>query len=692
VKALKTLLLSSVAALGFWAAACGGGSSNGPMPISVALSPVPPSSITVSTTANLTAIVSNDDSGGGVTWTVSCGSTQCGSFNPASTSSGSATTFAAPANIPSNSTVTVVATSKADTTKSASATITIAASTGVSVSFIAQPPAALVSGATSNLIALVSGDSHDAGVTWSVTCSSAQCGNFNPASTASNAPTVFTAPAAVPTGNSVKIVATSVTDKTKSASATINIAAPALADGNYIFHLEGEDQSGPLYAAGAITVQNGAITGGEVDYVDLNRGQNDTISPTGSGIATSSGGNVQITLNTADSYLGVNGTITIRGTAVSASRMLISQFDGSGAATGSLDLQTGKAAPAGGYAFNLSGLDGSLNPNALVIGGILNISGSSVVAGSSVFDYNDGGVVGQAQTFAVGSVTAPDSFGRFTINLTPSNSSVISQFGLSAYIIGTNRIVLVENLQDRLNGVLGGNALGQGSNTGAFTWAKVAGTTYVYTAVGADATGILTIGGGFSLNSNGTVTGNLALADLTCCGGTTITGNWTVGPLGRVTISNVTPSLVRGVPFAFQLYLDGDGNALELGVDSSQNSAGNAYLQSTGAVDSGNYALGSLGFANLNNLPFWSAVGPVDITGSSINGFTDYNIMGTLTPGAVLSGALNPGRGLFAITGLDVTNTASDNYGYYPIDNSRVLAIEVDQNQLGLLLFEGVNP
>jgi hypothetical protein len=567
----------------------------------------------------------------------------------------------------------------------------------ISVSFAAQPPTTLVVATTLSLTAVVNNDSAGAGVNWKVTCGTTLCGSFTPTSTANGAATVYTAPAAIPTGNTVTIVATSITDPTKSATATITItlsAATVLADGNYVFRLSGEDITGggsSYFVAGAFTVLNKTIASGEQDSVDQGAGITDGILASGSSLSTSSNGNIQIVLNTGDTNVGVNGVETLRATVVSPSHLLISQFDGFASATGTLDLQTGTAAPAGGYAFNLSGLDGANDP--LFIGGILNFSGTTVAVVNSVFDVNDNGAIGQAQLFASGSVSAPDSFGRVTISLTPS--SALAQFGLSGYIVGPNRIQIVENLQDSLNGVLGGTALGQGSNTENFTQAGVAGQTYVFAAVGADAKGLANLAGGFILNANGTVAGNLAVNDLVTIGGATITGgNWTIGPGGRVTLSNITPQ-VLGAPMAFQLYLDGNGNALELGVDASQGSAGSSFLQSTGAINAGNYAIGAQGFTNVAGAPFWAANGPVTIdSGDNFNGSTDYNVLGfTPVQDVALTGTTNTSQGLFALAGLNANSfSGSGQFGYFPIDNSRVLAIEVDSGQLGLLILEQVSP
>ncbi len=79
-------------------------------------------------------------------------------------------------------------------------------------------------------------------------------------------------------------------------------------------------------------------------------------------------------------------------------------------------------------------LDNTPDENQLVIGGVLNFNGTSLSTTNSVFDYNDGGFVLQAQSFASGSITAPDSFGRVTINLVPKHF-----FGAELYVIGLSR-------------------------------------------------------------------------------------------------------------------------------------------------------------------------------------------------------------------------------------------------------------
>jgi hypothetical protein len=58
--------------------------------------------------------------------------------------------------------------------------------------------------------------------------------------------------------------------------------------------------------------------------------------------------------------------------------MLLSEYDNFGAATGSLDLRTCTAAPTGGYAFAVNGVDSTIAENQLVIGGVLGRHGHGI--------------------------------------------------------------------------------------------------------------------------------------------------------------------------------------------------------------------------------------------------------------------------------------------------------------------------
>jgi hypothetical protein len=657
----------------------------------------PPTSIAAGATANLTATVANDTANGGVNWTVTCSSSSCGSFNPTKTASGTATVYTAPAAIPTSGTVTVTATSVTDPTKSNSATITITAP-GISVALNPTPPTSLIVGATSSLIAVVSNDSKSGGVTWTVTCgSSGACGSFNPTSTASGTATTYTAPAAIPTNNTVTVTATSVTDTTKSASATITIA-PILADGTYVYHLAGYDSAGPAFTAGAFTVAGNAITGGELDY----SGATSKYSALALVLANSSlsvtGNTIQVVLATSSSTFGVSGAQTLRGSVVSSSRVLISEFDSFATGAGSIDAQsTPVAPPSSGYAFETVGWDfnssgGSL---ALALGGVLNISGSTISVGSSVFDFNENGTLGQNQLFGSGSsISSVDAFGRVSFSLVPANTSSPS-FILTGYIISPTQIQLVESQTDQLSGDIGGSAIGQGANTGKFSQSSLSGTTYAFATYGEDEVFVATYGGNLIFSSTGGVTGTLAIQDGTNSAVSPITsGTYTVDAsgTGRTTVSNLVTSAFPNTGFSFQLYLDGNGNAAVVGMDAQQFTAGQAFLKTATSSDyEGPYALSGRGLiANSSGTLGWGAAGPISIASDNITGTTDYT-GSAITAAAPLTGTENSSAqpSTMNIVGLDgLSPTASRQYTYFPIDGKRFFAIESDANQLGLLTIE----
>jgi hypothetical protein len=252
-------------AAGLLAAGCGSGTSTsqvavGPIAftdvngIPVAL---PPASLNSGQSAYLDVAVSDDPQNLGASWSVYCGSapppgtppppgqTQsdaCGTFTPAHTMSGPVPSYAtggsgyvtlytAPAAPPARGTVTLYASSTSNPSRWSSVTLTVDG-LPISVGFAPAPPSTLAAGASVQLKAVVDNDPADAGVNWTTVCASSDCGSFHPAQTGSGIDATYTAPASVPEGGTVQIVATSVTDPTKSARATISIAPSTASAGS----------------------------------------------------------------------------------------------------------------------------------------------------------------------------------------------------------------------------------------------------------------------------------------------------------------------------------------------------------------------------------------------------------------------------------------------------------------------------
>ena len=212
-------------------AGCGGTSRVLPTTIAFASGQMaPPMSVMATTTATLSAIVTNDPRNLGVSWLLTCASqtvAQCGSITR-HTASGSPTTYIAPLSAPPGGTVTIEANSSASPSQSVTATIAITPIVygSISVAFSPPLPASLPVGGATSISVVVTNDHLDAngkpmGVTLALTCANAgTCGTlvgFN-----------YIAPTAVPPGGTVTITATSVADPTKSASAVIMITPPVV--------------------------------------------------------------------------------------------------------------------------------------------------------------------------------------------------------------------------------------------------------------------------------------------------------------------------------------------------------------------------------------------------------------------------------------------------------------------------------
>ena len=168
--------------------------------VSVSLTPTT-ASLTASQIQQFTATVSGS-SNTAVTWSVS----------PAVGTISSTGLYTSPGSIANAQSVTVKATSAADPTKSASVSVALAAPVSVSVT---PSTASLTVSQASQFTATVSGSSNTA-VTWSV----------SPAVGTISSTGLYTAPASIGSAQTATVKATSAADPTKSANASIALAAP----------------------------------------------------------------------------------------------------------------------------------------------------------------------------------------------------------------------------------------------------------------------------------------------------------------------------------------------------------------------------------------------------------------------------------------------------------------------------------
>jgi len=224
-------------------AACGGdsGSSGPQVPITITVSVDQPT-IQPGGTAQVTATVSNDTANRGVQWRVSCPAAPCGSVSPATTASGVAATYTAPATRPAaDLAVSITATSVSDSSVSASATVTVAG--GVAFSELDVGNTTVLAGTTTQLAAKLD-DPANRGVSWSVSCATAPCGTISPSTSASGAPVTYTAPANMPAADlAVTVIASAVSAPSVQVSDIITVPTLAIT----------VDPSGAKVAAGTTT-------------------------------------------------------------------------------------------------------------------------------------------------------------------------------------------------------------------------------------------------------------------------------------------------------------------------------------------------------------------------------------------------------------------------------------------------------
>ena len=639
-----------------------------------------------------------------VTYTMSCGSPNaCGTF--ATSDEVGAVLYKAPPAIPSGAVVTITATSVANPTLSRTASVTIVPPIPISVSFFAHLPASLQVNASTEINVNIQNDTTtNPQVKWTATCTATNCGSFSATETADEVMTTYTAPPTIPSGNTVTITATSVTDPTKSVSGSIVITAlaPTLANGTYVYQVTGPGLSQASFITGVFIAQNGMITGGEQDSVfdndDDNGGPYSYFQQFSVGsYTTTPDGNLAVNIQ-----LGPGNTETLNGTLASNQKGFVAGVDGT-MSTGSVELQTSTSPPSGGYAISLdpdSPWDGSP-----WIDGIINVDGVGGISGKgSVLDINsEGSYYSGTQMLGPSTVAAPDAYGRVVFTLNPASNSSQPVLYVAAYPVDSAhmRVIDIGNAENSfvVPGVNGGVAFSQGANTGNFSAATVAGSTYVFAGEGWDQQGGMQIAGVLTLSSGGKVTGSLNWNDLSASvpqNPVAFSGSYSVDPTGRVALTNLTDGSTFN--YSMHLYLNGQGSGILLSSDSADVFTGQLFLQQSSAFNaasfSGSYGMNASVFNDQTPYgpEFGNAVGPLTATpNAGLDDVAGYADLGAGVPDFAISGSLTPSaNGDFtgSLTGFDAASPGNAcTFVMYMVDNTQGIAVETDREQLTLARF-----
>lgn len=596
-------------------------------------------------------------------------------------------------------------------------------SSAVSIVFQPAPPTSVTANTTAPFTAVVGNDPSNAGVDWSLVCTSGSpCGTLNPLHTASGAATTYTPPASIQ-GNSASanILAFATADHTKNVVASINVTGfkHGLA-GTFVFQSSGTDTNGAYQVAGVIVLNgNSAVTSGEQTHCDPVQCVSDVIS--GGSYSVSQDSRGTLTLITGDTNIGQLGTENFSLVLLSNSHALIASLDdpnlqSSGeSSVGTMDLQTAPAKLSGGYAFAVSGTDiASASPVAW--GGILNVDSPRTISGAgSLIDQDLAGTITSCPAPEVsGTVSDPDPLGMVTFNLSfdPSTCFIPSpSVQFTGYMVDPTHVALIEtdNNGSGTGSSAAGIAISQGAATGTFTNQSSFANNYVFGLLGQDLSGIpvsLSSVGRFTADASGNLTNGFNdefLSGFFLEVSDAFTGTYTLDPTGSgrvdsfITFSN---SSNPGAELIF--YLTGNGNPpLTLYADGDVNSGplgmatGIAYQQAAPPFAFiGKYGL---------NFTTSSSVGTGQISVDPtlmppLSGIVDTNLSSSPNPNSPLTGTFGPipsgGNfpGTLTNTFFILANNNTVSGSFYLIDPGHGFFIETDSQSLFLGYFASRTP
>jgi hypothetical protein len=596
---------------------------------------------------------------------------------------------------------------------------TLAAKAEVSIGFHPTPAGSIFINGTTTFTAVVTNDPSNAGVDWALPCpTGSNCGQLVPLHSESGKAVTYTPPPTL-AGNSqtVTVLAFATIDHTKNVLTPITVKGFAgNFKGTYILQTLGVDVDpvtgalGPYQFASAIVLDgNGAITSGEQTYSNSSRSVSDPV--TGGTYYIGPDGRGTLTIKTGDKNIGQQGMEFFSLVFLSSSQALIakiddpanSQFTSSESSSGTIDLQTSKAAPQGGYAFVVNGTDTILDPMA--VGGIFNIDSPKTISGAgSVADQDLAGTVFPRAKLS-GTVSDPDSFGAVKFDLTIDFASSPIEF--TGYIVDAVHIKLVEsdNGSGTGFGSMGGLAIAQGAATGTFKGQSAFSGAYVFGNSGIDlyvlSPASFASVGVFTADGLGNLTGGFDDKFLVAVGSEisdSFKGRYTVDSkgTGRVNSHLNFPSRSTEPGAEFIFYLTGNGNPpLILDADGDVNffgpvavGTGVAYPQAAPPFSfSGKYGF-SFTLNQAGSESDATAVMNVDGTARTLSGIVDTNFSFSPALNTPLTGTfqtsqtapLNRFTGTlfnqFFPTNIDSNNDIS--VVYYIIDSNHGFFAETD--------------
>ena len=669
VRARLLLMLTLSAALVFSNAGCGGGGgqtgvirTGGSTRISVVIFPgtatVPVSTNNTPSTITFDAVVYNSTNQA-VNWAAMGGGTFAGNVFTAPTSPGS---------------VTITATSQADTSKVATVVITVGAPQGVTIT----PTAIAISaGGSQQFTATMNGGVVAA--QWTIV------GAPLPADLGQISPTgMYMAPPSPPPHGTVSIIG-SFGGQQGIATVTIVFSNVSLKN-QYTFAYTGQDSGGFLGAAGTFTADGAGniLTG----FEDVNSAKAAaTFQITGGTYTVGPDGRTQVQVVTQTGNAApVNVDFEI--TLISNKHALIVRFDTAASGSGTVDLATSaefsNASISGFYSFVLSGVDSKGFSEAIAGNFFAEGATGTFPLNSAIQDVNDAGTVTQGDVTLFGNIvqSVDPNTGRGTLLLSSTPAGTLN---FAFYIVDSTHFKLVETDSAP---IMTGDAF---LATTPITLLSLNGN-YVFNLRGSVSLGADAIGGVFAAKGTGSITGgeedenqggqNIHLQE------TIQTANYSVSPTNsnRLLLSLTNSSGT----FEFGVYPAANGIATMVSLSSGGVDSGLAFLQSSQSTPQGSYALNLGGMAGDVEQDFNGAIATTNT--HALTGYIDGNDHGTLDTNLPLTSSSitttdTSGRGTITMQ-TAAPSSATFLLVYYVVDGSSIQVVEVD----GARVTSGVMP
>jgi hypothetical protein len=439
--------------------------------------------------------------------------------------------------------------------------------------------------------------------------------------------------------------------------------------GTYVFTSQGYDslQGLPLNIAGVLVADGkGSLTSGNIDIVGSDISEPSTISqPLTGSYSVSSDGRGKATLKSSYGTVGLDFVLT------SSSHGLVTEFDGSGGGSGTLDLQstpiTSLSQLAGPFAFSVAGADGNDNSFATEGAFTLGSTGSST---AGVEDFNDAANIIPNVPLTAAATTGSGT-GPGTLTLSTANFALTFDY----YAIDATHLKLIET---DLNQTLAGDVFTQTGATiptGASVFSMSGGVSTPLADAGFLNYDGNTFTGTEDVNNSTTVLSQLPFTGIPSSGGA-------VG--GRLVVN-----LTGFDPATQWILYPSSGGVLMLETDSLNVSIGAAYTQQSGAAlaSSQAYGMNLSAFNNTNDYAeddiaqFTTAsnafTGVVDIN----DNYGNSNALASQTfAGSYTLDTPSTGRG-------EATTTANGgayvNFNFYAVTASQFLILETDGSQVG---------